>query len=139
MKRRRSGNVSSNDTAAGEAGLTLLEVLFSIAILGMGLAIIVQGFALSHRVTRESAAMREMSLVASNALNLLLSRGEAPSSVEEGRQGEYTLLLVPELSAAGEGEEGEEGEERMLLRIVVERPSGRSLEVVTAFPAEEGS
>ena len=134
MKRRRWGGLSTRSSADGEAGLTLLEVLIAVALLGMGIAVIVQGLALGLRVRRESAVIREMTLAASNTVNLLLLRGEAPAAEEEGEAGDYVWRIVPEPAALGEEEEGET---RMPLRIVVEKAGGRSLEVFTVFPAAE--
>jgi type II secretory pathway pseudopilin PulG len=132
MKSRRSGSLTNGGGARDEAGLTLLEVLFSIAVLGIGLAVIMQGLALGLRVRRESAAMQEMSLVAGNTLSRLLSQGEAPPDAEEGEAGDYRWRIEPDPSLAGE--EREEGA-NVPLRLVIEAPSGRSLEVVTVFPA----
>jgi len=106
----------------------------AVALLGMGIAVIVQGLALGLRVRRESAVVREMTLAATNAVNLLLMRGEAPSSEEEGEAGDYTWRIVPQPAAF---DEEEEAETLMPLRVVVEREGGRSLEVVTVFPAAE--
>lgn len=135
MRRRRWRGLPTRIAADREAGLTLLEVLVAVALLGMGIAVIVQGLALGLRVRRESAAVRKMTLTASNAVNLLLLRGEAPSAEEEGETGEYTWRIVPEPAAFGE-EEG--AKTQVPLRIVVEREGGRSLEVFTAFPAAKG-
>lgn len=134
MKRRRWGVLSNRRAGKSETGLTLLEVLFALALLGMGVAVIVQGLALGLRVRRESAAMRRMTLVASNAVNLLLLRGEAPSEEEEGEEGEFVWRILPEPAASGE--EDEAGSQ-MPLRIVVERGGGRTLELLTVFPAAE--
>jgi type II secretory pathway pseudopilin PulG len=112
-----------------------LEVLFSIAILGIGLAVIMQGLALGLRVRRDSAAMQEMSLVAGNTLNRLLLLGEAPPDAEEGEAGDYRWRIEPDPSLAGEEQEGGAN---VPLRLVIEAPAGRSLEVVTVFPAGDG-
>lgn len=134
MKHRRWRALSNRSAGKREAGLTLLEVLFALALLGMGVAVIVQGLALGLRVRRESAAVREMTLAASNAVNLLLLRGEAPAAEEEGEAGEYIWRILPEPAAFGEEEEAGS---QMPLRIVVEREGGRSLELFTVFPAAE--
>jgi len=135
MKSRRSGSRISGEGTRGEAGLTLLEVLFSIAVLGIGLAVIMQGLALGLRVRRESKAMQEMSLVAENTLSRLLLQGEAPPDAEEGESGDYRWRIEPDPSLVGE--EQEEGA-NVPLRIVIEASSGRTLEVLTAFPSGDG-
>ena len=131
MKGRRRNGDSAGPAAGGSAGLTLLEVLLAVALLGLGMAVIVQGFAVGLRVRRESAAIREMTLAASGAVNLLLARGEAPAEEEEGEAGSYFWRIIPE--AVDPPEDGES--ELVQVRILVERRSGRPLQVLTLFPA----
>lgn len=134
MRLRRAPAGSAEDPPAGEAGLSLLEVLFAVAILGMGIAIIAQGLALGLRVRRESVELRKMTLVASGVLNRLLLHGEAPAAEESGEEGRYTWRLVP----GPAGVDGEGNETGLIpVSVVVERPAGRPLEVVTLFPGEE--
>jgi prepilin-type N-terminal cleavage/methylation domain-containing protein len=134
MRLSRSRRCVPRNPAAGRAGFTLLEVLFAVAILGMGTAIIVQALGVGLRVRRESMQMREMTLVASGALDRLLLEGEAPVAEEEGEEGKYTWRHMPDGPFTDE-----EGDERGLtvVRVLVERPSGSPLEVVTLLPTGE--
>jgi prepilin-type N-terminal cleavage/methylation domain-containing protein len=116
------------------AGLTLLEVLLAMALLGIGLAVIMQGLALGLKVRRESAENQAMCQVAGNRLNDLMGEGSF-SAAAEGTEGPYRWRLEEISSPDGAGGGGTE----MLatLRISVEAPSGRSWELYTIFPRED--
>jgi prepilin-type N-terminal cleavage/methylation domain-containing protein len=127
-KRRFSGGHLS---LCDRAGLTLLEVLLAMAILGIGLAVIMQGLALGLKVRRESIETQAMSQVAENRLNELLGEGSF-SAAAEGTDGPY-LWRLEELPAVGGAETGSAGR-LARLKINVEAPSGRTWELYTIFP-----
>ena len=112
-------------------GLTLLEVLLAMALLGIGLAVIMQGLALGLKVRRESTETQAMSQVAENRLNELLGKGSF-SAAAEGTEGPYLCRLeeLPEVGGAGAGGAGRLAR----LKINVEAPSGRTWELYTIFP-----
>jgi prepilin-type N-terminal cleavage/methylation domain-containing protein len=110
------------------AGLTLLEVLLAMALLGIGLAVIMQGLALGLKVRRDSGETQAMCQVAGSRLNELLGEGSF-SAAAEGTEGPYVWRLE-ELPSAG----GAAAERLAHLRINVEAPSGRAWELHTIFP-----
>jgi hypothetical protein len=106
-----------------------------MALLGIGLAVIMQGLALGLKVRRDSAETQAMCRVAGNRLNDLLGEGSF-SAGAEGTEGPYRWRL-DELPSKGGAEDG--GAERLAaLRISVEAPSGRAWELHTLFPRGEG-
>jgi prepilin-type N-terminal cleavage/methylation domain-containing protein len=115
------------------AGLTLLEVLIAMAVLGIGLAVIMQGLALGLKVRRESVETQAMCRVAGSRLNELLGEGSF-SAAAEGTEGPYLWRLedLPSPDGAGTGA-GSLAD----LRVSVEAPSGRSWELYTAFPRSD--
>ena len=113
------------------AGLTLLEVLLAMALLGIGLAVIMQGMALGLKVRRDSIETQAMSQVAENRLNELLDEGSF-SAAAEGTDGPY-LWRLEELSTAGGAGTGS-AERLASLKINVEAPSGRTWDLYTIFP-----
>ena len=127
-KRRFSGG---HLPLCDRAGLTLLEVLLAMALLGIGLAVIMQGLALGLKVRRESVETQAMCQVAGSRLNELLEE-RSFSAAAEGTDGPYLWRLeeLPPPVGAGAG-----SEERLAhLRINVEAPSGRTWELHTIFP-----
>lgn len=106
-----------------------------MAILGIGLAVIMQGLAQGVRLRRDSTDDQRMSLVAENRLNLLLAGEEAPSEAEEGEEGGYRWSLQNDPSLLpGNGGEGD----LVPVRITVKGNYGRSLEIVTLMPRGSG-
>lgn len=130
-KRRFSGGCPR---LRDRTGLTLLEVLIAMAILGIGLAVIMQGLALGLKVRRESVETEAMCRVAGNRLNELLGEGSF-SAAAEGTEGSY-LWRLEELPS--EGGAGSAAAGRLAgLRVSVEAPSGRSWELYTVFPRSD--
>ncbi len=126
-KRRFSGG---HPPLCDQAGLTLLEVLLAMALLGIGLAVIMQGLALGLKVRRDSIETQAMCRVAGNRLNELLEEGSFTAAAE-GTDGPYRWRLE-ELPAAGGAAAG--AESLATLSINVEAPSGRVWELNTIFP-----
>lgn len=102
-----------------------------MALLGIGLAVIMQGLALGLKVRRESIETQAMSQVAENRLNELLGEGSF-SAAGEGTDGPY-LWRLEELPPAGGAGAGS-AERLARLKINVEAPSGRTWELYTIFP-----
>ena len=112
------------------AGLTLIEVLLAMSLLGIGLAVIMQGLAQGLKVRRDSIETQVMSQVAENRLNELLGEGSF-SAAAEGTDGSYRWRLE-ELPSGGTG--AGSAERLAGLKINVEAPSGRTWELYTIFP-----
>ncbi len=112
-----------------DSGLTLLEVLVALVILGLGLAFVVQGVAQGIAVRRVAAETQELALLVQDRLNNLLARREAPEGPEEGRRGALRWRIEPE---DGPGDAGETG--AIVVRVSAEAPSGRAFEVLTLMP-----
>ena len=123
-KRRFSGG---HPPLRDHAGLTLLEVLLAMALLGIGLAVIMQGLALGLKVRRESVETQAMCQVAGSRLNGLLEEGSFTAAAE-GTDGPY-LWRLEELPS-----EADSSANLVNLRINVEAPSGRVWELYTIFP-----
>jgi prepilin-type N-terminal cleavage/methylation domain-containing protein len=117
------------------SGLTLIEVLLALFILGTGLAVIMQGLALGLKIRRESTESQQLSLVALNRLNVLMSEGKVSPDMEEGAEGDFRWRIE---SSPSEGDAGR-GTETVLahVRILVEAPSGRTWELSTIMPQDD--
>ena len=114
------------------AGLTLLEVLIAMAILGIGLAVIFQGIGMGLRVRRDSEALRKIVHVADRELNRLMIAGEPPGESESGEEDGVSWTVEPHPDIALADDEGEDGESNLVpVRIVVTAKDGRSREIVT--------
>lgn len=126
---------SAEPAGRSPSGLTLIEVLLALFILGTGLAVIMQGLALGLKVRRESTESQQLSLIALNRLNLLMSEGKVPSDMDEGSEGSYSWRI----ESSPLGREVETGAEEVLahVRILVEAPSGRTWELSTIFPQDD--
>jgi prepilin-type N-terminal cleavage/methylation domain-containing protein len=111
-------------------GFTLLEVLVSVAVLGLGLTVIMQGLALGLRVRRDSAESLRLGLVAEHRLQQLFAQGTVDPGDEVGEEHGYTWRVEVVPPAEPEGEEGELVE----VRLTVESPSGRKWELLTLMP-----
>jgi len=121
--------------APSSSGLTLIEVLLALFILGTGLAVIMQGLAVGLKVRRESTESQHLSLIALNRLNLLMSEGKVPPDMEEGSEGDYRWRI--EVSPPeGDAERGA-GAVPAHVRILVEAPSGRTWELSTLMPQDD--
>jgi prepilin-type N-terminal cleavage/methylation domain-containing protein len=137
----RGGRAGTLPGAASEpvgpspSGLTLIEVLLALFILGTGLAVIMQGLALGLKVRRESTESQQLSLVALNRLNVLMSEGKVSPDMEEGTEGDFLWRIE---SSPWEGD-AERGAETVLahVRILVEAPSGRTWELSTIMPQDD--
>jgi prepilin-type N-terminal cleavage/methylation domain-containing protein len=116
-------------------GFTLLEVLVSIAVLGMGLAVIMQGLALGLRVRRDSAESLRLGLVAEQRLQQLFAQGTVDPGDEEGEEQGYTWRVEVVPPSEPEGGKGALVE----VRLMVESPAGRKRELRTLMPESEGN
>ena len=141
---KRKGGSGREGIPPGEApepagrspsGLTLIEVLLALFILGTGLAVIMQGLAVGLKVRRESTESQHLSLIALNRLNLLMSEGKVPPDMEEGSEGDYRWRI--EVSPPDGDVEGGVEAAPAHVRILVEAPSGRTWELSTLMPQDD--
>jgi general secretion pathway protein I len=122
------------------AGFSLLEVLVALAILGIGLGVVFQGFSQGLRVRGESADNVRISLVAERLLGQLIERTEAPSASEEGEENgcrwrlEPVERAVPLGGVVASGSDSRRGGALVEVRLTVTAPSGRSWEAQSLLP-----
>jgi hypothetical protein len=117
------------------SGLTLIEVLLALFILGTGLGVIMQGLSVGLKVRRESTESQHLSLIALNRLNLLMSEWKVPLEMEEGSEGDYRWRIEGSPPEGDAGEGG--GAVPAHVRILVEAPSGRTWELSTLMPQDD--
>ena len=118
------------------SGFTFLEVLLSLAILGIGLAVILQGFALGARVRRDSLDRQRLIQAAGNRVNILLAGGEFPGGTQRGVE-EEIAWIVEEIDEK-EAPAMENKQNLKFLKITVTAPTGRTWSVDTAMPGPAG-
>ena len=131
--------VIANKKAAGApAGLTLIEVLIAMAILGIGLAVIFQGIGLGLRVRRDSEVIRRIAVVADRELNRLQIDAVPPEEPRSGEEGgvSWTVEQHPDITYGG-GEDEERETNLVPVRITVTADNGRSREIVTLMRKDE--
>ena len=114
------------------AGLTLIEVLIALAVLGIGLAVIFQGIGIGLRARRDSESLRKIVLVADRVLNRLIIAGEPPEELDSGEEDGISWAVEPRPDMRPAGDEEPEAESDLVpVRIVVTDENGRSREIVT--------
>ena len=119
-------------------GLTLIEVLSAMALLGIGLAVIFQGIGLGLRVRRDSEVVRKIAVVADRELNRLMIAGVPPDEPETGEEDGITWIVEQHPDSDGTAKGGEDVETSLVpVRITVSTESGRSREVLTLMSKEQ--
>lgn len=125
-------------TTGAPAGLTLIEVLIAMAILGIGLAVIFQGIGLGLRLRRDSEVVRRIAVVADRELNRLQIAAVPPDEPLAGEEKgvSWTVEQQPDI-AYGTGEDEKGATNLVPVRITVTADNGRSREIVTLMRKDE--
>lgn len=127
------------------AGFTLLEVMVALAVLGIGVGVVFQGFGQGLRLRGDSAEKVRMALVSESVLGGLPARPAAPEAPEEGEEDGFRWRLEPVGTVRFAAFEGGEaagigpGAELVEVRLTVTSPSGIRWEMHTALPRDEGA
>lgn len=135
-RRSSSATTSCNRRARACGGFTLLEVIISLAILGIGLGVIFQGLGLGLRLRGEAAQNSRLAVAAERVLGTLPARREAPKEAEEGEVDGCRWRLEP-LERRPEPPGGlpeRRGGELVEVRLTLTPPSGASWEITTLLP-----
>lgn len=124
------GSVKPNGSS--RSGFTLLEVLVALAILGIGIGVIVQGFGQGLRIRRDAADSVRLIIAAQRFLGQLVALEEAPDTEEEGEEEGFLWLITP--VAIERTDDTPPGAALVEVRLTVTSPTGRSLQLTTLLP-----